>query len=80
MLFRKRMKKIFRRTQAGRLIGYYSVRLAAVTYAALELFNRRKNQTKKPMPVIRNIPKVGRNEPCLCRSGLKYKRCHGKGT
>jgi hypothetical protein len=24
------------------------------------------------------IVKVGRNQPCLCGSGLKYKRCHGK--
>jgi len=23
-------------------------------------------------------PKVGRNEPCPCGSGLKYKKCHGK--
>jgi hypothetical protein len=23
------------------------------------------------------IPKVGRNEPCPCGSGTKYKRCHG---
>ncbi|KUP08074.1 hypothetical protein Q73_07570 [Bacillus coahuilensis m2-6] len=23
------------------------------------------------------IPKVGRNEPCPCGSGIKYKRCHG---
>lgn len=25
------------------------------------------------------VPKVGRNEPCPCGSGKKYKRCHGKG-
>jgi hypothetical protein len=24
------------------------------------------------------VPKVGRNEPCPCGSGKKYKRCHGK--
>lgn len=23
------------------------------------------------------VPKVGRNDPCPCESGLKYKRCHG---
>ena len=23
------------------------------------------------------VPKVGRNEPCPCDSGKKYKRCHG---
>ncbi|HTR00895.1 MAG TPA: SEC-C metal-binding domain-containing protein, partial [Candidatus Acidoferrum sp.] len=29
-------------------------------------------------PVMRAGPKVGRNEPCPCGSGLKYKACHGK--
>ena len=24
-----------------------------------------------------NTPEPGRNEPCVCGSGLKYKRCHG---
>ncbi|HTJ18976.1 MAG TPA: SEC-C metal-binding domain-containing protein, partial [Steroidobacteraceae bacterium] len=24
------------------------------------------------------VPKVGRNEPCPCGSGKKYKQCHGK--
>jgi preprotein translocase subunit SecA len=25
-----------------------------------------------------SVPKVGRNEPCPCGSGKKYKNCHGK--
>ncbi|MCC2605396.1 preprotein translocase subunit SecA [Planctobacterium marinum] len=28
--------------------------------------------------VVRNQPKVGRNDPCPCGSGKKYKQCHGK--
>ncbi len=31
----------------------------------------------KPAPV-KTMPKVGRNEPCPCGSGKKYKQCHGK--
>jgi preprotein translocase subunit SecA len=27
---------------------------------------------------VDNIPRVGRNEPCPCGSGKKYKQCHGK--
>jgi len=23
------------------------------------------------------LPKVGRNDPCPCGSGKKYKKCHG---
>jgi len=29
----------------------------------------------KPRPVKRETPKVGRNEPCPCGSGKKYKKC-----
>ncbi len=29
---------------------------------------------------IRAAPKVGRNDPCPCGSGKKYKRCHGMGS
>ncbi|OLQ87119.1 preprotein translocase subunit SecA [Vibrio panuliri] len=29
-------------------------------------------------PVVRDERKVGRNEPCPCGSGKKYKQCHGK--
>ena len=28
-------------------------------------------------PVRRSEPKVGRNDPCPCGSGRKYKHCHG---
>lgn len=31
---------------------------------------------RKPLA---SAPHVGRNEPCPCGSGLKYKNCHGKG-
>ncbi|HVC01066.1 MAG TPA: preprotein translocase subunit SecA [Steroidobacteraceae bacterium] len=29
------------------------------------------------VPFVRAVPKVGRNEPCPCGSGRKYKHCHG---
>ncbi len=29
-------------------------------------------------PVRRDVPKVGRNDPCPCGSGKKYKHCHGR--
>ena len=33
----------------------------------------------KPSTVKREAPKTGRNEPCACGSGKKFKNCHGKG-
>jgi preprotein translocase subunit SecA len=31
---------------------------------------------ERPMPAVSH--KVGRNEPCPCGSGKKYKQCHGR--
>ncbi len=30
--------------------------------------------------VVRTVPKVGRNDPCPCGSGKKYKNCHGRNA
>ena len=34
----------------------------------------------EPKPFVREGVKVGRNDPCPCGSGKKYKQCHGKIT
>ncbi|GHT70078.1 UPF0225 protein [Spirochaetia bacterium] len=31
-----------------------------------------------PKTIVRSGPKIGRNDPCPCGSGKKYKHCHGK--
>jgi uncharacterized protein YecA (UPF0149 family) len=38
-------------------------------------FERRVNRE----PIRREAAKVGRNDPCPCGSGKKYKACHGAG-
>ncbi|HLI33721.1 MAG TPA: SEC-C metal-binding domain-containing protein, partial [Terriglobia bacterium] len=35
---------------------------------------------EKPQQVIRRSEKIGRNDPCPCGSGKKYKKCHGAGA
>jgi preprotein translocase subunit SecA len=35
-------------------------------------------QEEQQRPFTRSGRKVGRNEPCPCGSGKKYKHCHGK--
>ncbi|MFT5675858.1 MAG: preprotein translocase subunit SecA [Paraglaciecola sp.] len=35
-------------------------------------------EPKRPAKTLRDGPKVGRNDPCPCGSGKKYKQCHGK--
>jgi preprotein translocase subunit SecA len=38
------------------------------------------NSEASEQPFVRDTQKVGRNDPCPCGSGKKYKQCHGKLT
>ncbi|MBD5173285.1 MAG: preprotein translocase subunit SecA [Bacteroidales bacterium] len=37
-----------------------------------------QGEKQRPMPMQAG-PRIGRNDPCPCGSGKKYKNCHGKG-
>ncbi|GMU24679.1 MAG: hypothetical protein AMXMBFR13_47520 [Phycisphaerae bacterium] len=39
---------------------------------------RAQGEASRPATIRREQPKVGRNEPCPCGSGKKYKQCHGR--
>ena len=39
-----------------------------------------EQEAEAHQPYVRKEPKLGRNEPCWCGSGKKYKQCHGKLT
>jgi preprotein translocase subunit SecA len=36
------------------------------------------SQETDPATLVAEVPKVGRNDPCPCGSGKKYKQCHGR--
>ncbi len=44
-----------------------------------DLYDLTTAQRYKVDPVRREAPKVGRNDPCPCGSGKKFKQCHGAG-
>ncbi len=46
---------------------------AAADQAIAAAFDRPRTQ-----PVINPMAKIGRNDPCPCGSGKKFKQCHGK--
>ena len=39
----------------------------------------RNPQAQRPTAPVHVGPKIGRNDPCPCGSGKKYKNCHGRG-
>jgi uncharacterized protein len=44
-----------------------------------ELWELTQEQRYRVQTIRRDMPKVGRNDPCPCGSGRKYKVCHGAG-
>ena len=54
--------------------GKYTAAIAAATAAAAAAGQGERGKTA-PIKVDKS---VGRNEPCPCGSGKKYKHCHGK--
>ena len=59
----------YRATKEENLPGEAAQRQAASAHQG----PRQPNQ-----PIVAG-PKIGRNDPCPCGSGKKYKACHGKG-
>ena len=55
-----------------------------ITSSGLENLNNNANAPRKSgaasTTVVNNEPKVGRNDPCPCGSGKKYKNCCGKNA
>jgi preprotein translocase subunit SecA len=39
-----------------------------------------QGSTPRQAQIKRTVPKVGRNDPCPCGSGKKYKHCHGRNA
>jgi preprotein translocase subunit SecA len=37
-----------------------------------------EREAEKPQPFVRGDRKIGRNDPCPCGSGKKFKQCHGR--
>jgi preprotein translocase subunit SecA len=57
-----------------RVLGQF----AAPRPAADKARGEREEANPQKVQIRRSIPKVGRNEPCPCGSGKKYKYCHGQ--
>ena len=73
------------RKREGAVTRQESVQITNATLANSTIENvNRDNKTKKQapslghIPVVNQGPKVGRNDPCPCGSGKKYKNCCGR--
>ena len=71
-----------RREEAAKeRMNYQHQEVPALSGSAAVEENQRTNefqQSDRQSPFVRDVAKVGRNDPCPCGSGKKYKLCCGK--
>lgn len=46
-------------------------------YKLVNHYAERQPKNRDKTVEVRDEPKIQRNEPCICGSGLKYKKCCG---
>ncbi|MBC7700067.1 preprotein translocase subunit SecA [Aquabacterium sp.] len=63
---------------AAQAIEQQGESIANVTYTHPNEDGSVATETEEGRNLADAIPRVGRNDPCPCGSGLKYKACHGK--
>ena len=66
-------------------IARFSEKGEAKVHHELALFKKEKDawlftdgKAVTQQPIVRSSPKLGRNDPCSCGSGQKFKKCCGK--
>ncbi|MEL0068211.1 MAG: preprotein translocase subunit SecA [Gammaproteobacteria bacterium] len=68
-----------RRQQAeNKYVNYQHAQASAIDEAAGSSPEQPEQKPAAQTPYVRGGRKVGRNDPCPCGSGKKYKQCHGK--
>lgn len=69
-----------RQQQMPKIMQFQHAQVNSVAGAANEIDSdvAVEEETAAPAQVVRGGPKVGRNDPCPCGSGKKYKQCHGQ--
>ncbi len=64
-------------SQAAEAIEERATQVSNVTYTPPNEDGSVSAETD-PATTVAEVPRVGRNDPCPCGSGKKYKLCHGK--
>jgi uncharacterized protein len=69
--------RLIARLDLSHPIATLDAALEDVMLAVVELFDRTHDERYRVETIRRELPKVGRNDPCPCSSGRKFKQCHG---
>jgi uncharacterized protein len=72
-------RELLRRLEEAQPLRSVDEAVEDLVLAVADLWELTREQRFRVETVRRDQPKVGRNEPCPCGSGKKYKQCHGAG-
>ena len=79
MIFRVRLAAGMEMTSRYRISNVVHEQLAGYDHFAQEVREAMaESGGQKVATIIRNAPRVGRNDPCPCGSGKKFKKCCGR--
>ncbi len=67
-----------REEEARQRLAFQHAEAAGLGEALEELPADAAGTPRAPTPFVRDNVKVGRNDPCTCGSGKKFKQCHGR--
>jgi preprotein translocase subunit SecA len=65
-------------TEAAQQMEARAEQIANITYTAPTETGEVESVAAQAYDAAAAVPRVGRNDPCPCGSGKKYKQCHGK--
>ncbi|MFB3893101.1 MAG: preprotein translocase subunit SecA [Phycisphaerae bacterium] len=79
MIFKVRLAPGAQMSSVYQVSSQVHEQLAGYDHLAQDMQSQAQQTDTKPVkPIIRETPRVGRNDPCPCGSGKKFKKCHGK--
>jgi uncharacterized protein len=70
-------RELLRQIDAELPLATFDEAVEDLVSAVAELWELTLDERYRVEPVRRDAPKVGRNDPCPCGSGKKFKLCHG---
>jgi preprotein translocase subunit SecA len=80
MIFKVRLRAGTQMSNVYQISSLVHEQLSGYDHLAQSMDQTRQAAAPQKIETIRrNMPRVGRNEPCPCGSGKKYKNCCGKG-
>ncbi len=80
MIFKVRLTPEARMASVYQISNMVHEQLSAYDQVAQEMAQQQlqAGEMRKVKTIVRETPKVGRNDPCPCGSGKKYKKCCGR--